>query len=67
MNDDEIFSLLLSNLNSVYLMSGESRELNWSHWGAYIDNKSNRAVGEKVVRKNNNGGQIGAAPLLTSV
>jgi hypothetical protein len=67
MNDDEIFSLLLSNIKSVYLMSGESRELNGSHWGAYIDSKSNRAIEEKVVRKNNNAGQTGAAPLLTSV
>jgi hypothetical protein len=35
--------------------------------GAYIDNKSNRAVGEKSVRKSNYAGQTGAAPLLTSV
>jgi hypothetical protein len=35
--------------------------------GAYIDNKSNKAVGEKAVRKSNNAGQTGAAPLLTSV
>jgi hypothetical protein len=35
--------------------------------GAYIDNKSNRAVGEKAVSKSNNAGQSGAAPLLTSV
>jgi hypothetical protein len=34
---------------------------------AYIDSKSNRAVGEKTVRKSNNTGQTGAAPLLTSV
>jgi hypothetical protein len=67
MNDDEIFSLLLSNLKSVYLMSEESRELNGSHWGAYIDSKSNRVVGEKAVRKSNNAGQTGVAPLLTSV
>jgi hypothetical protein len=67
LNDDEMFSLLLSNLKSVYLMSEESRELNESHWGAYIDSKSNRAVGEKAIRKSNNTGQIGAAPLLTSV
>jgi hypothetical protein len=47
-------------------MSQESRELNGSHWGAYIDSKSNKAVGEKAVRKSNNVGQTGAAPLLTS-
>jgi hypothetical protein len=35
--------------------------------GAYIDSKSNRAVGEKAIRKRNNVGQTGAAPLLTSV
>jgi hypothetical protein len=35
--------------------------------GAYIDNKSNKTVGEKAVRKSNNAGQTGAAPLLTSV
>jgi hypothetical protein len=35
--------------------------------GSYIDSKSNKAVGEKVVRKNNNAGQTGAATLLTSV
>jgi hypothetical protein len=29
---------------------------------AYIDSKSNRAVGEKAVRKSNNAGQTGAAP-----
>jgi hypothetical protein len=34
---------------------------------AYIDSKPNRAVGEKTVRKSNNAGQIGAAPLLTLV
>jgi hypothetical protein len=34
---------------------------------AYIDSKSNRAVGEKAVRKSNNTGQIGDTPLLTSV
>jgi hypothetical protein len=34
--------------------------------GAYIDNKSNRAIGEKAVRKSNNAGQTRAAPLLTS-
>jgi hypothetical protein len=34
---------------------------------AYIDSKSNRAVGEKIVRKSNNADQIGAAPLLMSV
>jgi hypothetical protein len=34
---------------------------------AYIDNNSNRAIGEKAVRKSNNVGQTGAAPLLTSV
>jgi hypothetical protein len=67
MNDDEIFSLLLLKVKSVYLMSEESRELNGSHWGAYIDNKSNRAVGEKTVKKSNNASQTGAAPLLTSV
>jgi hypothetical protein len=67
LNDDEIFSLLLSNLKSVYLMSGKLRELNGSHWGAYIDSKSNRAVGEKAIRKSNNAGQTGAAPLLMSV
>jgi hypothetical protein len=33
LNDNEMFSLLLSNLKSVYLMSGESREVNGSHWG----------------------------------
>jgi hypothetical protein len=31
--------------------------------GAYIDSKSNRAVREKAVRKSNNAGQTGAAPL----
>jgi hypothetical protein len=35
--------------------------------GAYIDNKSDRAVGEKTVRKSNNADQTGAARLLTSV
>jgi hypothetical protein len=35
--------------------------------GAYIDSKSNRAVGEKNVRKSNNIGQTGAAPLLALV
>jgi hypothetical protein len=35
--------------------------------GAYIDNKFNRDIGEKTVRKSNNVGQIGVAPLLTSV
>jgi hypothetical protein len=35
--------------------------------GAYIDSKSNRAIGEKTVRKSNNTGQTGGAPLLTSV
>jgi hypothetical protein len=46
----------------------ESRE-NWLEaiGGTYIDSKSNRAVREKVVRKSNNGGQTGAAPLLTLV
>jgi hypothetical protein len=34
---------------------------------AYIDIKSNRAVGEKAVRKSNNTDQTGAAPLLTLV
>jgi hypothetical protein len=34
---------------------------------AYIDNKSNRAVGEKAVRKSNNIGQTGDAPLVTPV
>jgi hypothetical protein len=33
----------------------------------YIDSKSNRAVGKKTVRKSNNVGQTGVAPLLTSV
>jgi hypothetical protein len=35
--------------------------------GAYIDSKSNRAVGEKAVRKSNYAGQTGAAPLPMSV
>jgi hypothetical protein len=35
--------------------------------GAYIDSKSNRAIGEKAVRKSNNAGQIGATLLPTSV
>jgi hypothetical protein len=35
--------------------------------GAYIDSKSNRAIGEKVVRKSNNASQTGDAPFLTSV
>jgi hypothetical protein len=35
--------------------------------GAYVDSKSNRAVGEKAIKKSNNIGQTGAAPLLTSV
>jgi hypothetical protein len=49
--------LLLSNFKSVYLMSGESRErVIEAIRGAYIDNKSNRAVGEKAVRKSNNTG-----------
>jgi hypothetical protein len=34
---------------------------------AYTNSKSNRAVGEKAVRKSNNAGQTGAAPLLMSV
>jgi hypothetical protein len=67
LNDDEIFSLMLSNIKSVYLISEESRELNGRHWGAYIDSKSNRAVGEKAVRKSNNAGQTGVVPLLMSV
>jgi hypothetical protein len=67
LNDDEMFSLLLSNLKSVYLMSGESIEMNGSHWGAYIDSKSNRDVGEKTVKKINNADQTGAARLLTSI
>jgi hypothetical protein len=36
-------------------------------WGAYIDSKSNRAIGENTIRKSNNVGQTGAALLLTSV
>jgi hypothetical protein len=35
--------------------------------GAYIDSKSNRAIGEKAIRKSNNAGQTGTTPLLTSV
>jgi hypothetical protein len=35
--------------------------------GAYIDSKSNRAVGEKAIRKSNNAGQTGDAPFPTSV
>jgi hypothetical protein len=35
--------------------------------GAYIDNKSNRAIGEKTVRKSNYVGQTGDAPLPTLV
>jgi hypothetical protein len=35
--------------------------------GAYIDSKSNRAVGEKAISKSNNAGQTGVALLLTSV
>jgi hypothetical protein len=35
--------------------------------GAYIHSKSNRAVGEKVVRKSNIAGQTGDAPFPTSV
>jgi hypothetical protein len=40
-------------------MSGESRERERvieAIVGAYIDSKSNRAVGEKAVRKSNNTG-----------
>jgi hypothetical protein len=33
-----------------------SRELKESHWRAYIGSKSNRAVGEKTVRKSTNAG-----------
>jgi hypothetical protein len=35
--------------------------------GAYIDSKSNRAIGENAVRKSNNAGQTGASPLLMSI
>jgi hypothetical protein len=35
--------------------------------GTYIDNKSNRAIGEKVIGKSNYAGQIGDAPFPTSV
>jgi hypothetical protein len=35
--------------------------------GAYIDNKSNRAVGEKDVRKSNNADQTSDALFPTSV
>jgi hypothetical protein len=35
--------------------------------GAYIDNKSNRAVGEEAVRKSNKVGQTGDALFPTSV
>jgi hypothetical protein len=34
---------------------------------AYIDSKSNRAVGEKVVRKSNNASQTSDAPFPTSI
>jgi hypothetical protein len=42
-----------------------SSPLNESHCGAYVGSKSNRAIGEKTVRKSNNVGSTGAAPLLT--
>jgi hypothetical protein len=35
--------------------------------GAYIDNKSNRSVDEKPVKKSNYVGQTGASSLPTSV
>jgi hypothetical protein len=34
--------------------------------GAYIDSKSNSAVGKKAVRKSNSAGQTGDAPFPTS-
>jgi hypothetical protein len=34
---------------------------------AYIDSKSNRAIGEKAIGKSNYAGQIGDAPFPTSV
>jgi hypothetical protein len=34
---------------------------------AYIDSKSNRAIGKKAVRKSNYAGQTGDAPFPTSV
>jgi hypothetical protein len=58
---------MLSMLLDVYEMFRWSREPNRSHWGAYIDSKSNRAVGEKAVRKSNSAGQTGDAPFPTSV
>jgi hypothetical protein len=58
---------MLSMLLDVYEMFRWSREPNRSHWDAYIDSKSNRAVGEKVVKKSNNASQTGDAPFPTSV
>jgi hypothetical protein len=36
-------------------------------WGAYIDSKSNIAVGKKAVRKSNYDSQTGDAPFPTLV
>jgi hypothetical protein len=58
---------MLSNLLDVYEMFRWSREPKEANVGAYIDNKSNRAVGEEAVRKSNNVGQIDDAPFPTSV
>jgi hypothetical protein len=35
--------------------------------GTYIDNKSNRAIGEKAVRKSNNADQTSDAPFPMSI
>jgi hypothetical protein len=44
---------MLLDMCKVFCLSSPMNE---SHWGAYIGNKSNRAVGEKAVRKSNNAG-----------
>jgi hypothetical protein len=46
-----ILLVALKTQEYVYDVWRVERELNWSHWGAYIDNVSNRAIGEKAVRQ----------------
>jgi hypothetical protein len=54
---------MLSILLDVYEIFRWSREPNRSYWGAYIDSKSNRTIGEKAIRKSNYAGQTCDAPL----
>jgi hypothetical protein len=35
----------------IWCLESRERELNWSHWGAYIDSTSNIVVREKAVRQ----------------